>query len=326
MPYIPHTEADRQAMLTTIGASSIDELFREIPENLRLAPGSLDLPPALDEPRHRAPAAELSIVRVGREHQRPFDTCEHGASLGLDVLCAGRLGDGGRGRGRLGLDPRRRLLRHPGAQPDEPEQRPGHRILEEVRVEEAVDADLQHASLYRLGELAPSAELAIRGLGDQSRDDKPDPPLPIRFQQRSRNPGQGFVAIVEREGYGARGMQVAGARVLLELRGTGGSIPPGPQAGQIVSVYGNAVSFAAQNMVVSINRGKQHGLEPGHVLALLRESNVVTDTTDSARPAIRLPGERNGLMMVFRTFDRVSYAIVLDITDAARVGDRFVNP
>ncbi len=102
--------------------------------------------------------------------------------------------------------------------------------------------------------------------------------------------------------------------------------PQGTQAGQIVSVYGNAVSFAAQNMVVSINRGKQHGLEPGHVLALLRESNIVTDTTDSARPAIRLPGERNGLMMVFRTFDRVSYAIVLDITDAARVGDRFVNP
>lgn len=102
--------------------------------------------------------------------------------------------------------------------------------------------------------------------------------------------------------------------------------PQGAQSGQIVSVYGNAVNFAAQNMVVTINRGKQNGLEPGHVLALMRESNLVTDTTDSARPAIRLPGERNGLMMVFRTFDRVSYAIVLDIADSVRVGDRFVNP
>lgn len=102
--------------------------------------------------------------------------------------------------------------------------------------------------------------------------------------------------------------------------------PQGTQSGQIVSVYGNAVNFAAQNMVVTINRGKQNGLEPGHVLALLRESNLVTDPTDSARPDIRLPGERNGLMMVFRTFDRVSYAIVLDITDGVRVGDRFVNP
>jgi hypothetical protein len=102
--------------------------------------------------------------------------------------------------------------------------------------------------------------------------------------------------------------------------------PQGPQSGQIVSVYGNAVTFAAQNTVVSINRGQRHGLEPGHVLAILRESNIVTDTTDSARPDLRLPGERNGLMMVFRSFDRVSYAIVLDIAEGVRVGDRFVNP
>lgn len=102
--------------------------------------------------------------------------------------------------------------------------------------------------------------------------------------------------------------------------------PQGPQAGQIVSVYGNAVTYAAQNMVVTINRGSLHGMEPGHVLALLRQSNTVTDTTDSAKPDLRLPGERNGLMMVFRTFDRISYAIVLDITDGVRVGDRFTNP
>lgn len=51
MPYIPHTEEDRRQMLEVIGAASIDELFREIPENLRVAPGALNLPPALDEPR-----------------------------------------------------------------------------------------------------------------------------------------------------------------------------------------------------------------------------------------------------------------------------------
>jgi hypothetical protein len=102
--------------------------------------------------------------------------------------------------------------------------------------------------------------------------------------------------------------------------------PQGRQSGQVVSVYGNAVTYAAQNTVVTINRGKRHGIEPGHVLAVLRESNTVTDTTDSARPVLRLPGERNGLMMVFRTFDRVSYAIVLDIAEGVRVGDQFVNP
>jgi glycine dehydrogenase subunit 1 len=50
-PYIPHTEADVEEMLAVIGASTIDELFREIPANLRREPGDLDLPPALDEAR-----------------------------------------------------------------------------------------------------------------------------------------------------------------------------------------------------------------------------------------------------------------------------------
>ncbi len=102
--------------------------------------------------------------------------------------------------------------------------------------------------------------------------------------------------------------------------------PRTPQTGQVVSVYGNAVRFAAQNQVVAINRGREHGIERGHVLAVLRESNVLTDTTDSGRPQVRLPGERNGLIMVFRTFDKISYAIVLDIQDGVQVGHRFVNP
>ncbi|MBU4518171.1 MAG: peptidoglycan-binding protein, partial [Gammaproteobacteria bacterium] len=102
--------------------------------------------------------------------------------------------------------------------------------------------------------------------------------------------------------------------------------PGSTQAGQIVSVYGNAVTFASQNQVVAINRGREHGMENGHVLALLRDTNLVADKTDESRPMLRLPGERNGLMMVFRTFDKVSYALVLQINDGVKVGDRFVNP
>jgi glycine dehydrogenase subunit 1 len=47
-------------MLAEIGAASIDELFREIPHNLRIPPGSLDIPPALDEPRLMAHLQELA--------------------------------------------------------------------------------------------------------------------------------------------------------------------------------------------------------------------------------------------------------------------------
>ena len=78
--------------------------------------------------------------------------------------------------------------------------------------------------------------------------------------------------------------------------------------------------------MVVINRGASHGLERGHVLAVLKDADVVTDTTDAARTPLQLPGERNGLMMVFRTFDKVSYALVLQITDGVKVGDRFVSP
>ncbi|HET6829070.1 MAG TPA: peptidoglycan-binding protein, partial [Ramlibacter sp.] len=44
------------------------------------------------------------------------------------------------------------------------------------------------------------------------------------------------------------------------------------------------------------------------------------------RSTVKLPDERNGLMMVFRTFDRLSYALILEISDSVKVGDRVVNP
>ena len=102
--------------------------------------------------------------------------------------------------------------------------------------------------------------------------------------------------------------------------------PSSPQSGQIVKAYGNALRFSGQNQVVVINRGTEHGLQRGDVLAILKDAEVVTDTTDTTRTPLQLPGERNGLMLVFRTFDRVSYALVLQITDGVKVGDRFVNP
>ena len=41
---------------------------------------------------------------------------------------------------------------------------------------------------------------------------------------------------------------------------------------------------------------------------------------------MRLPSEENGLVMVFRTFERVSYALILQAAQPVRVGDRLVNP
>ena len=96
--------------------------------------------------------------------------------------------------------------------------------------------------------------------------------------------------------------------------------------GQIVSVYGSAVTFASENQVVVVNRGTLDGLERGHVMAIRKDGERLVDRTDPAKPQIKLPNERNGLLMVFRTFDKLSYALVLQVTDGVKVGDRFNNP
>lgn len=112
----------------------------------------------------------------------------------------------------------------------------------------------------------------------------------------------------------------------LELLSYAPRAPATQIEGQIVSIYGSAVRYATGNQVVVINRGKNDGMERGHVMAVLRSGELVTDKTDSPKTQIRLPNERNGLLIVFRTFDRVSYALVLQVTHGVKVGDRFVNP
>ncbi len=106
-------------------------------------------------------------------------------------------------------------------------------------------------------------------------------------------------------------------------------VPHAPQAtvdARIVSVYGSAVVNAAQNQVVTINRGTRDGIESGHVLAIMKDGAKLVDKTDPSLPQLKLPDERNGLLMVFLPFEKVSYALVLDIISGVKVGDRLVNP
>ena len=102
--------------------------------------------------------------------------------------------------------------------------------------------------------------------------------------------------------------------------------PGGKVDGRIVSIYGAAVANASQSQVVSINRGTQDGMEVGHVLAILKDGAQSVDQSDQSKPLMKLPNERNGLLMVFLTFERLSYAVILELADGARVGDRVVNP
>ena len=95
----------------------------------------------------------------------------------------------------------------------------------------------------------------------------------------------------------------------------------------VVSLYGDtSVRYGTQYQVVAINKGLQDGVQPGMVLALMSKGAKVVDKTDPKRPKIQLPDEENGLAMVFRSFDRVSYALIMDIQRGVQVGDTLTNP
>ncbi len=71
MPFIPHTEDEVQEMLAAIGAASIDELFDEIPDSLKLS--QLDaIPTALSE-------MEITHLMAKRAQQDGEPTCFIGA-------------------------------------------------------------------------------------------------------------------------------------------------------------------------------------------------------------------------------------------------------
>jgi LysM repeat protein len=101
--------------------------------------------------------------------------------------------------------------------------------------------------------------------------------------------------------------------------------PDAPIAGQIISVYGDAL-IAGQNQIVSLNRGKRDGLERGHVLALWRDGAAATDKTGAKAEAIKLPDVRHGVLFVFEAYERVSYALIISVKDPVKAGDRFTQP
>jgi hypothetical protein len=107
-------------------------------------------------------------------------------------------------------------------------------------------------------------------------------------------------------------------------------IPHAPDTeinGRILRIYGG-VAEGGPNTVVSINRGKNDGLEEGHVLEISRYGRVIKDPEikDSKNANVQLPNERIGLLMVFRTFDKVSYGLIMSATDAVYTLDAVHTP
>jgi len=106
-------------------------------------------------------------------------------------------------------------------------------------------------------------------------------------------------------------------------------VPRAPEQqveGRIISVL-SGVSLIGQYSVVVINRGTNHGLEPGHVLRAYQAGRVIRDTQRRAiGQKVQLPDEPAGTMMVFRTAERLSYALVMDATTPLALLDVVRNP
>lgn len=152
--------------------------------------------------------------------------------------------------------------------------------------------------------------------------------------------------------------------------------PNAPIEGKILSVF-NGLYQVSQHQVVALNRGAADGLEPGHVLAIFQEGEVIKDTiasdiadqrqreaeirAETENPSaagrvwegivndvrfadrtlrdfvgtpikgsnsvsVQLPEERTGELMIFRTFERISYALVMNIQGPVEVLDNVRNP
>ena len=119
-------------------------------------------------------------------------------------------------------------------------------------------------------------------------------------------------------------------------------VPHAPESaisGRIIKIYGG-VAEAGPQSIVSISRGTKDGIEVGHVLAINRYGPVIKDpeyvkdknaknikSASGLKPGmVKLPDERVGLLMVFRVFGNVSYALVMQASQPINTLDAVTTP
>ncbi|MEN8169192.1 MAG: LysM peptidoglycan-binding domain-containing protein [Pseudomonadota bacterium] len=94
--------------------------------------------------------------------------------------------------------------------------------------------------------------------------------------------------------------------------------------GKIISMV-DGINMIGLYQVVVLNLGRQDDIIPGHVLAVNQTGKKIKDIV-SGENNIQLPSERAGTVMIFRTFDRVSYALVMDSNKTINLLDQVTNP
>ncbi len=93
--------------------------------------------------------------------------------------------------------------------------------------------------------------------------------------------------------------------------------------GQIISVV-DGVTQIGQYQVVVMNRGTSDGLAVGDVLTVFQKGAEVRDHVEGGM--VTLPEESAGTVMVFKSFDEISYGLVMEATEAIHIHDFVRNP
>ncbi len=104
--------------------------------------------------------------------------------------------------------------------------------------------------------------------------------------------------------------------------------------GRVIGIF-DGVYVAGRYQVIAINRGSRHGLEPGHVVSVFARGEEIPDRFSrrlhwenftGTSEMIRLPSERSGSALVFKVYDRMSYALIVESVMAMRIGDSIKHP
>jgi hypothetical protein len=109
-----------------------------------------------------------------------------------------------------------------------------------------------------------------------------------------------------------------------------------PDNMRVVAAKGG-MEFSGRNMVVALSRGASDGVENGQVYSVFNQGAIVRDDTEydendartlfrPSKADVQLPEEFAGHVMVFRTFDRISYGLVMDGIRPVRLGDTLHEP
>ena len=129
---------------------------------------------------------------------------------------------------------------------------------------------------------------------------------------------------------------VAGGALAYDLRFVPRAANPVPPNMRVVAMA-QGMEFAGPHMVVALSRGAADGVENGQVYSIFRPGEVVRDEVAFAEDDVRtlfkpgkadvqLPEEFVGHVLVFRTFDRISYGLVMESIKPTRLGDVLHEP